>query len=358
MAIVDYTPELFGALQQMVAQLEGTTNLSHRPFVDYYYASHSRCKLYLCLSDSGTVLGTLGRELLRFEYKSEAITFRFGSNWNSRTRGVGGQLATFSAESNPNSIGVTFMATKAALQRLRYRGCIFAQGIRGYFLNGPCSLYPGHSWWRRGANSMIRNLAGKKISSYATRIPSHVIAGMAVREERSYSEDLLPTRSPFTFRLAPTIEYLSWRYNLSLGFVQYRLFRILSGGTTVGYVILNESPDQIIVAQSDGEDSNALAYGTLLSILEIARDDQKPRTVFLACAHRGMRRVFESFGFRQRPGQGDLPFAFRTLPPGFDASPDTSNWLINFDWSDNGLLGLEGVTGKKTVDSDAMTIKN
>ena len=337
MPIVDYTPELFGALQHMVEQLERTINLAHRPFVDYYYASHNRCKLYLYLSDSGTVLGTLGRELVRFEYKSEAITVRFGSNWYSRARGVGRQLSTFSAEINPNSIGVMFMASKAALQRLQARGWIFVQGVRQYFLNGPCSLSPGHPWWRRGANAMIRNLAGKKISNYATRIPSDVIAGMAVREERSYSQDLLPTRSPFTFRLAPTIEYLSWRYNLSLGFTQYRLFRIVAQGTSVGYVILNESPDQIVVAQCDGEDSNALAYGILLIILEIARDDQKPRTVFLACCHRGMRHVFESFGFRHRPGKDDLPFAFRTPPPGFDAAPDTSNWLINYDWADNGF---------------------
>jgi hypothetical protein len=337
MPIVDYTPELFGPLRQMVQQLEGAINLAHRPFVDYYYASHSQCKLYLFLSDHGTVLGTLGRELVRFEYRSEAITLRFGSNWYARIRGVGHQLSTFSAQINPNSTGVMFIASKAAMQRLRKRGWIFIQGIKGYFLNGPCSLYPGHSWWRRRANSMIRAVAGKKISSYARRIPSNIIAGMTVREEASYSQDLLPARSPFAFRLAPTIEYLNWRYNLSLGFIKYRLFRIFTRGSSVGYVILSESPDQIIVAQCDGEDGEALAYGILLSILEIARDDGSPRTVFLASCHRGMCHIFESFGFRPRPGKGDLPFAFRTPPPGFDPSPDTSNWLINYDWADNGL---------------------
>lgn len=338
MPIVEYAPELFGALQQMVAKLKGIMNLAHRPFVDYYYASHGRCRLYLYLSDSGTVLGTLGRELVRFEYKSEAITVRFGSNWYSLSRGVGHQLSTFSDESNLNSTATMLMASKAALLRMRRRGWIFIEGVRGYFLNGPCSLNPGHSWWRRRANSMIRSVAGMKISNYASRIPSNVIAGIAVREERSYSQDLLPSRCPFSFRLASTVEYLSWRYNLSLSFVRYRLFRIVVQGRSVGYVILNESREQIIVAQCDGEDSKALAYGILLSILEIARDDQKPRTVFLACCHRNMCQVFESFGFRQRPGQGDLPFAFRTPPPRFETAPDISNWLINYDWADNGLL--------------------
>jgi hypothetical protein len=332
MPIVEYAPELFGALQQMVGQLRRRPNLAHRGFVDYYYASHGRCGLYLYLSDSGTVLGTLGRELVRFEYKSEPITLRFGSNWYSRARGVGRQLSTFSAESNPDSTGVMFTASKAALQRLRGRGWIFMAGVKGYVLNGP-SLYR-LSGWRRAAHSIIRSVAGKRISNYASRIPSEVIGGIAIREERSYSQDLLPSRCSFSFRLASTVEYLSWRYNLALSFVRYRLFRIVAQGRSVGYVILNESREHIIVAQCDGEDSKTLAYGILLSILEIARDDQHPRTVFLACCHRDMCEVFESFGFRQR---GDLPFAFRTLPPRFETPPDTSNWLINYDWADNGL---------------------
>ena len=336
MPIVDYAPERFEALQLLVAQLGGAMNLAHRPFVDYYYASHSRCKLYLSLSDSGTVLGTLGRELVGFEYKSEPITVRFGSNWYSPTRGVGRQLSMFSAESNPNSTGVMFIASKAALDRLRHRGWIFVEGVRGYILNGP-GTYPGQSWWRRGASSMIRSVVGKKISNYASRIPSDVITGITVREERFYSQDLLPSRCPFSFRLATTIEYLSWRYNLSLTFVRYRLFRIVAQGRSVGYVILNESREQTIVAQCDGEDSKSLAYGILLSILELARNDQTHRTVFLACCHREMRQVFESFGFRQRPGHGDLAFALRTPLPGSEASPDTSNWLVNYDWADNGL---------------------
>jgi len=83
MAIVEYTPELFGELQEMVSRVPANMNLAHRPFVDYYYASRSWCKLYLFLSDSGRVLGTLGRELLSFEHESREITIRIGSNWFS-----------------------------------------------------------------------------------------------------------------------------------------------------------------------------------------------------------------------------------------------------------------------------------
>lgn len=49
---------------------------------------------------------------------------------------------------------------------------------------------------------------------------------------------MLPGHSPFTFRFAPRVEYLNWRYNLSLSFVRYRLFRILAGARSIGYIIL------------------------------------------------------------------------------------------------------------------------
>jgi hypothetical protein len=52
-----------------------------------------------------------------------------------------------------------------------------------------------------------------------------------------------------------------------------------------------------------------------------------------------MERIFTDFGFTVEAPQ---PLAFGSLrrdvgPP---AGSDTSNWLINFDWGDNGLLDL------------------
>jgi hypothetical protein len=338
MAIVEYTPELFGELQEMVSRVPrapANMNLAHRPFVDYYYGSRSWCKLYLFLSDSGRVLGTLGRELLRFEHESREITIRIGSNWFSLDPGVGGELTKFSAQANPNSFGMMLMASRKALKVLRHYGWVPIPGVTGYSLNG-CGLYSGNSWWRGAANSMIRQFAGKRIPSFTSRIPPDVSARITICEEHSYSPDLLPRLSPFSFRFMPTVEYLKWRYNLSLSFVRYRLFRILAGATSIGYVIINESSEQIIVAQCDGEDPTALAYGILLAILQAGGKDQGPRRVFLSCCHSEMGQVFKQFGFRARL-RGDLPFAFRTLPPHLDPSSGISSWLVNYDWSDNGL---------------------
>jgi hypothetical protein len=338
MPIIEYTPAHFDDLQEMVARLPGNMNLRHRSFVDYYYATRPWCKLYLYVSDSGKVLGTLGRELLRFEHqfgsRTREIMIRIGSNWYSLQPGIGGRLTRFSAAANPNTFGMTLVVSQKALQVLQHYNWVPVTGIRGYFLNGPCSLFPGRSW-KRVANALSR-FAGKPISSFASGILPETKARISVCEENSYSEDLLPRKSPFVFRFAPTVEYLSWRYDLGSSFVRYRLFRILSRGSTLGYVILNEAPNHIIVAQCDGETPAVLAQGVLLAVLELGAYDRRPRTVFLSCCHHEMRRLFEDFGFRAKPWHVDLPFAFRDIPPQLDLS-ETGKWLINYDWCDNGL---------------------
>ena len=336
MPIVDYTPELFGDVSEMVSQFPGNRNLAHRPFVDYYYATREWSKLHLYYSDSRKLIGTLGRELARFEYNSRELTLKIGSNWYSLQRGVGGELSQFSAQSYPNSTGLMIGGSQDTVSIHRHHNWIFMPGIRGYLLNNPYNPHPGESRWRSAAKSFLRRAVRRRISSFAPRIPSHVFAEITVREEGSYAPDLLPTRSPFLFRFAPTAEYLSWRYSLSLPFIRYRLFRVISRGATVGYVILSDSPEQITVAQCDGEDAAAVAYGVLLSILEVGREDQEPRAVFLVSCHSKMKKIFQKFGFSEQR-RGDLPFAFRTRPPHVDLSLGTSNWLVNFDWGDNGL---------------------
>ena len=335
MSIIEYTPEYFDALQKMVAQVPRLMNLAHRPFVDYYYATRSWCKLYMALSESGEVIATLGRELRRFEHNSQEITIRTGTNWFSVRPGAGRRLTRYSAMSNPGSYGMVLMASSVAIDVLRHRNWVPVPGVAGYFLNG-CSLRPWNSWWKSAANLAVRTFAGKRISRCASRIPEQAASRISVHEEFSYAPDLLPKHSPFSFRFAPNIEYLDWRYNLSLSFARYRLFRIVADGRNVGYVILNDSPDQVIVAQCDAEDATALAYGILLSVLEAGRNDRAARTVFLSCCHSEMRPIFEEFGFR-RWFRGDLPFGFLELPPSIGETREISDWLVNYDWADNGL---------------------
>jgi hypothetical protein len=334
--IVEYTPDRFGDLREMVARIPGPLNLAHRPFVDYYYTTHDCCKLYLYYSESGKIIGTLGRELAPFIHNSREITVRIGTNWYSLQRGVGGELYQYSARANPDSIGLMFGGSRNTLDILHHHNWTFMPGIQAFFLNNPYTIYPSDPWWRRASKSFLRGWTRKRISSFDSRLPASVRAEITVREEHQYSDDLLPSCSPFTFRLAPAAEYLSWRYCLSLSFIHYRLFRIMVRGESSGYVILSDSPRQIIVAQCDANDPSALAYGVLLSVFEVGRSDSEPRKVFLTSSHPQMQTIFRKFGFHRQRGY-EQPFAFRTPPAGLDPARDTSNWLINFDWGDNGL---------------------
>jgi hypothetical protein len=336
MPIVEYTPALFEDLRKMVSKVTGVVNLAHRPFVDYYYATRDACKLYLYYSESGEVLGTLGRELARFEYNSREVNLRIASNWYSLRIGIGGKLLIHSVQSNPDSVALTFTGSRDTIDILTRQKWIFMPGVRGYFLNNPFRLRPSEPFWRKTVKSVLRSVTRRKIASFAARIPAHISAEIIVREEFSYGPDLLPVKSAFRFRLAPDADYLNWRYNLSLSFMRYRLFRIRRRETTCGYVILSDFPEKIIVAQCDAEDASTLAYGVLLSILEAGRTDARPRTVFLACSHQEMKNIFVDFGFRPQRG-GDMPFAFRRQPPQVETSLGTHDWLVNFDWGDNGV---------------------
>jgi hypothetical protein len=336
MPIVEYTPERFPDLREMVAKVPGVLNLAHQPFVDYYYGTREFSRLFLYYSEDGKIIGTLGRELVRFESASQQCILRIASNWYSLRRGVGGELYEHSARSCPEGTGLMFSGSQDTLAILHHRNWIFMPGVHGYFLNNPRPSYVGESWWKGAAKSALRHVEQKRIGSYANRIPRNICAAISVREENSYTADLLPNRTPFAFRLAPSIEYLSWRYNLSLSFIRYRLFRILAHEITVGYVIVSDSPEKIIVAQCDGEDGAQLACGILLSILEVGREDTEVRPVFLTSSHPQMQQIFEDFGFHRASGK-DLPFAFRTRPPNVDVTCGTANWLVNFDWGDNGM---------------------
>jgi hypothetical protein len=313
------------------------TGLVHRPFVDYYYATRAWCKLYLLVGEDDTVLGTIGIDLLRFEYTSEGVTremvFGQASNYYALRRGVGGYLFMQWMKSCPH--GIEFGGSDDAHKVIRSQKWMYCPGIKSYVLNKPYTVYPGEASWRIAAKWIMRHVRRRNIPRYTSRIPPEAMAGISIREESVYSEDLLPKRSPFKFRFAPTREYLSWRYNTGLSFKRYRLFRLLAWGTTAGYVIINEMPDELVVAQCDGEDPVVLAYGVLLSLLTVAKDDERPRSVWLTSAHPSMQQVYEQFGFRAE--RGNIRFALGSLRHKIDLPLDTSNWLISYDWGDNYL---------------------
>ena len=331
--IIEYNSEHFDALCKFVAQVGINLGLAHRPFVDHYYATKDWCRLYLYVTDDGNILATYGLERMRFEYNRCELTMGFGENFYSVQPGAGGVLFVHGHRICP--IGLVYGGSASTHRLIRARHWMYYSGIRVYTLNDDYAVRTGEGVFRKLVKSVAREVTRSRVSKYESRIPAVVLKQISVREEKEYTRDLLVLDSPFALRFTPTLDYLEWRYNTSLSFARYRLFRILQRGRTAGYTVINESPAKLIIAHCDGMDPEALAYGVLLSILEVARQDFHPRCVVLTSCHPHMQNIYEQFGFAmQHP---ERSFCVGTLEGPVNIAQDTSSWLVNYDWGDNGL---------------------
>ena len=333
MRIIKYRPDWYDALRRAVEPITRRSGLFHRPFVDYYYASHDWCKLFLALDNNDRVVGTIGVDRMKFESESGDMTLGFASNFYSFLPGVGAFL--FMQRLNDCPLGVIFGGGDDTHKFVRSLGWTYFPEITSYHLNWPYPTYPGESLWRKVAKGALRFSSRKKIGSYASQLLDASRLEVSIHPEHSFSNDLLPQKSLFAFRFAPSLAYLKWRYNTELSFVRYRLFRIMVGRTTVGYVVINEKPGGLFVAQCDGVDPVTLAYGVMSSIVEVGKQDRHPRKVMLTSSHSLMQELYREFGLRA--GKLNRKFAVGGYRQVVTLNPDTSGWLINYDWGDNGL---------------------
>jgi hypothetical protein len=330
--VVPYEPDTFEALRQAVAPLGRSRALQHRPFVDYYYASRPACRLFLFLDDHGTIAGTIGIDLLPFQAGARPLVLGFSSNFNALRPGVGAYL--YVTWMRACEMGVNFGGSADFHRLIRGQGWTYFPRPTVYYLNAPFTFRETDPWWLTAAKHGAKWCAQRSMTSRARRIDAVARRRVTVREELTYDESLLPARSPFTFRFAPDVDYLRWRYALDLPFVRYRLFRVLDGGGDAGYVVVKDD-DPVLVAQCDGDDPVSLAHGVLLALLRVCRGDARPRGILLAAAHPAMLAVYERFGFR--PKHPARPFALGGFRRGVDVPADTASWHINFDLGDNGL---------------------
>jgi hypothetical protein len=333
MRLIQYTPDHFADLSRAVARMAGASSLCHRPFVDYYYATNDQCRLFLVVAREGEILGTLGVELMRFKHGSRELTLGLGSNYQSLQAGAGAYLYLKWLASCDG--GVVFGGSTDTHRILRGEQWRYFDGIKTYHLNGSYLPQEGEPGWRVGAKWLLRHSLKAIRRRHTRRLSAKCAEKLSVREESDYCEDLLPCDSPFAFRFAPTVAYLKWRYNLRLPFVQYRLFRVLAADATIGYVVINESKERVIVSHCDGSDTILLAWGVLLSVLEVNGEKETARPVLLSSSNPKMQQIYESFGFTRR--RQDRPFAVGALRQKPELPSGTSCWLVNYDWGDNGL---------------------
>ncbi len=307
--------------------------LAHKPFVDYYYASTPSVKLYLLMKDADTVLAILGQETLTFSYQGRDVAFGIGSNFYTLQPAMGAMLFMNWMRSNPYHM--IFGGSDDTHRILRQQNWVYFQGFQRIEYNPRFYASSTDVAWRRMAKSILRAVSHRKVSSYESKVRAQIPSNLEVREESEYTADLLPARSPFTFRFNPSVEYLSWRYNTRLSFTRYRLFRIIVDGSSFGYVIVKDEPHRITVAQCDGSDAATLAWGVLSVVFRACREDRNPRNIMLYTSNQTMKDIFRAAGMIATPS--DMRFAIGSISESVDFDPDTSQWLINYDIGDNAL---------------------
>ncbi len=331
MPLVEYKPEYFELMAETGKTAE-VPALLHRAHLDYYYATSPHAKLYFSTDDYHSVKALIGVEKMPFLFGENRVTVGFGHHWHSLQPGAGGLLFMHWLKSC--QIPMEFGGSDESHAFLKQSKWEYFEGMHTYLLNPRFRTRPEDStviklakwvWCKAAARPSLH----KRLETVRDLAPK----GLEVREEREYTEDLLPKTSPFTVRFHPDVEYLNWRYNLNLSFVKYRVFRLLISGETIGYVILNEQSKRIIVSQCDATDPTALAYGALLSVAEAGKSDRRRKEIGLVSSVPAMQEIYTRFGFVTNPRLARR-FALGLQRIKFDIPRDTTQWLLNYDWGD------------------------
>ncbi|MCL5743285.1 MAG: hypothetical protein M1541_05050 [Acidobacteria bacterium] len=228
MRIVEYQPEDFERLRAVAASV-GNHGLQHRAFVNHYYASSPFCRLYLAIASDGAIAGTLGVEIMPFQHEGRERSLGFGSNFHAIKTGIGGLL--FLQWLRSCEFGLVFGGNESSLRIVRSQNWTEYPRMHLWYLNRPFTPGPGEAAWKALAKKAADWALRRPLEEYSRNLPA-CAGDVSVEEEQEYRDDLLPSRSPFSLRFAPSREHLEWRYALGLSFVRYRLFRILRGGCT------------------------------------------------------------------------------------------------------------------------------
>jgi hypothetical protein len=327
MRLVRYTPEMFPSLQPIAAQ----SGLSDRSFVDYRYTTREQCQLHLALDEQGSVIGSIGIEQMPFEYRGQRQDVAFGSNFFAFHSGVGGFLYLKWMKSAP--IAMVFGGSPDTHRILQAQKWTYYPEVRMYHAHGRFAPIAGENKVRRFARGLLR--AGLGSGDIRKRVAALKTPQIEIREQREYRDSLATLSSPFLLRLAPDLEYLRWRYCLDLPFAKYRLFEIAATDGVIGYVILHERANRVVVSQADGSNPRLLAMGIMKAVAHVIAHDVKPREVLLSSTHPEMQAAFEDCGMRAAK-QG-RPFVLKGQRGTALFSQDTTGWSVNFDWGDNSL---------------------
>lgn len=327
--IRSFVPELFPHLAEF-AQPLGLESLRHTEFLNHYYTGQPYSRLWMALEE-GRCLAILGTDQLRFEVAGDIRPVTYATNFYSTRRGLGSRL--WEAGMAGQTAVAVLGGSKDFHHFLRHRRCQYFGGVHLYRMNARYRTYSGDSGWRRGIKAVLRWRSRRPLRDYASRSFLRRYADITVEPRSGYSEDLLP-RAGFGLRWAPDAAYLSWRFNLRLPHLRYRLFAIRRAGQAAGYCILNDGPDGMIVAHADGTDPEQLAAGVLKSIFAAGEEGEPTRPALLASSHPAMQAVYAQNGFWKSDADYRCGIVDMAGPQSWG---DPRQWLVSFGMGDNDL---------------------
>ncbi|MBF0183208.1 MAG: hypothetical protein HQM06_02300 [Magnetococcales bacterium] len=333
MEFIRYTPCHYDLLLQRRQEPHFPAALLQQNFVDWYYTGTEGSSLFLFV-DKGEVAGLIGVECLSFAYEGQAMQVAASNNHVAFMPGIGGLQLLYWMKMAPYTLVFGGSAATHAILR-QYRWHFFPPVPLLLANRRGQASGSSFAWRNRLKGVLARCLPEVRLARSRAAIRREGGGALQVSEESSLQPDMLPTVSPFRLRLAPSLDYLRWRYDPRLSFVRYRLFRIADDRQTIGYVILKESPEQILVSQCDGDNALQLACGVLLALAEVTERDLQPREMVLSCCHALMQGVFLRHGFYSSLHR--RPFVMGSAREPLRIEHNTRQWLINFDWNDNGL---------------------
>lgn len=335
------------ALHELAALLPEYHSLRYPDFVDHYYGASESCRLFLLRDDSGRILSCAGVEKLPLSTPDGPKTLAIGTNYHAFQPGAGAFL--FLHWFRSGDLGALYGGSPDARNLvLNQKAFALAElaGLKTLQTNHAYADSPSESTWRRVAKSLLRHSPFRtRVDERSRRMLERGPVRIEAVPESRFSSDMLLPASGFAVRLNPSCEWLNWRYATDLSFVKYRLFRIVADQQPAGFVVLNEQPHRVLVAQADGPDAWTLSQGICAALAQSCRQSRRRTGVLLTSSQPAVLTAFREFGFQEHRGGRVLALGARRLPAW---ASNGSQWLIHEDWGDNGLrppfLGSHRIT--------------
>jgi hypothetical protein len=333
MRIVDYDSNDSSMLTRLASKLPAHHGLRCQSFVDYYYTTFDACRLHLMLDDDDEILGVVGLEKMNFSTPDGDVTLGFGSNFHAFESGAGGLL--FLHWLKQCKFGIVFGGNDNTQRIIEHQKWSRFSGVSVYQINHAYAEVPGEALWRKTVKEMLRRAPFKTDVGKRCSVDAVTSDPIEAIPETVFDSEMLPVATSFSVRFAPTVEHLNWRYAGDLDFVKYRSFRLVQAGQSIGYVVLNEQRNRTLVAQCDAPNSDLLTQGIFAALRQACSGSRRHCGVVLSTSSPVVKSAFETLGFKQHPAGRSLAIGGIGRTPKW--GDDTSDWLINYDWGDNGL---------------------